>query len=270
MQKLWILAVFLFAVACSAQQAATPYSLGESGGGRIAADGRQAVLLELFTSEGCSSCPPAEKNLAYLQTEQPYKDAEIVTLAFHVDYWDGLGWRDPFASPLFTQRQRVYDRKFRTGNIYTPQMVVDGDIEFVGSKLDKAEKAIGRSVQNRKADLDLEIMGDKLLIKAVNIPESDIASVYVAFAEDGLSSDVRRGENAGRKLTHVAVVRMLVGAGRKEAGQTSFEMEVPITVEKDWDRSLLKAVVFIQENHTRNVLGVGSIRLGNEETASIR
>lgn len=251
---------------CSAQQKAAASGPDASTGGGSAVKPKP-VLVELFTSEGCSSCPPAERNLAYLQTEQPYPDAEIITLAFHVDYWDGLGWRDPFASPLFTQRQKVYDRKFRTGNIYTPQMVVDGDIEFVGSKLEKAEKAIGRSVLGPKAEISLENVKDKLSVRISGIPESDFATVYLAYAQDGLSSDVERGENAGKTLSHVSVVRALQGIGRVDPGQRNFEMEVAPGIEKVWDREKLKLVVFVQENHTRKVLGVAAISLGKVGSA---
>lgn len=225
-----------------------------------AASARQPVLVELFTAEGCASCPPAERNLAFLQNRQPYADAKIVALAFHVDYWDSLGWKDPFASPLFTQRQRVYDRKFRTGSIYTPQMVVDGDIQFIGSKLDKAEKAITRSAVNAKALVALSFEGDTLNVDISNVPKIDAATVYLAIAEDGVGSDVRRGENAGRKLTHVAVTRSLTGLGRIEPGDSSFSSKTVVSTDPSWKRKNLKAVVFVQENHTRNVYGVGSVR----------
>lgn len=262
MKKLAILVVLALASACSAQQRAAAGGPGPASDPASSAS-RQPVLVELFTSEGCSSCPPAEKNLAYLQTEQPYAGAEIITLAFHVDYWDGLGWRDPFASPLFTQRQRVYDRKFRTGNIYTPQMVVDGDIEFVGSKLDKAEKAINRSLENDKGKVLLEVREGKIFIRISGLPETDYASVYLAYAEDGLSSDVKRGENAGKTLSHVSVVRALNGVGRVEPGQRSFELETSMDIDPGWDRDRLKAVVFVQENNTRKVYAVASVALFN-------
>src|SRR5215212_735890 len=93
---------------------------------------RPAVLVELFTSEGCSSCPPADRNLAFLENQQPVTKAEIVTLAFHVDYWDRLGWKDRFSSPLFSRRQEDYAQAFKLDSNYTPQMIVDGKTEFVG------------------------------------------------------------------------------------------------------------------------------------------
>src|SRR5688500_5386821 len=94
--------------------------------------GKQYVLVELFTSEGCSSCPPADKVLARLESEQPVKDVEIVPLALHVDYWNYLGWRDEFSSNAFSQRQNGYAKRFKLDSIYTPQMVVDGQKQFTG------------------------------------------------------------------------------------------------------------------------------------------
>ncbi|MCO6510275.1 MAG: DUF1223 domain-containing protein [Aridibacter famidurans] len=251
-----ILAVFS---AVSLQSAAAddshvPASVPEGSGSKTV----RPVLVELFTSESCASCPPAEQNLAYLQKEQPYSGAEIITLAFHVDYRDVPGWKDPFASPLFTQRQQVYDRKFRTGNIYTPQRVVDGDIEFIGSKLDKAESAIKRSLKRDKGQVELSVAGSKIEIRVRALPDTDYATVYLAYAEDGLTSSVRGGENAGKTLGHVAVVRSLNGIGRIEPGQIEFEMEAALNIGADWNREKLKAVVFVQENHTRKIVAAAS------------
>jgi hypothetical protein len=256
--------LFFLTSACAAQQSAAGFREPSGESVRKTEALRQPVLLELFTSEGCASCPPAEKNLAYLQNEQPFDRAEVVALAFHVDYWDGLGWKDPFASPLFTQRQRVYDRKFRTGSIYTPQMVVDGDIEFVGSKLDKAEKAIANSVSNDKARVVLAFQDGKLSIRIEGVPDIEMSTVYLAVAEDGVGSDVRRGENAGKRLSHVAVTRSLTGVGRIEPGNREFKADVPLSMEEGWNPTNLKAVVFIQENNTRKVYGVGSVRLASD------
>lgn len=266
MRKLTILILLLMAaVFAAAQSASGPSSAAREDRRKSELSGRKPVLLELFTAEGCPTCPIAEKNLAYLQNEQPFREAEIITLAFHVDYWDGEGWKDPFASPLFTQRQRVYDRKFRTGNIYTPQMVVDGHIEFIGTKLDKAEKAVGRSLSRNKAAVALALSGDDLSISIKSIPETESATVYLAVAEDGLSSAVNRGENAGKTLSHVSVVRTLTGLGRIEPGSRVYQQSAKLSIPDEWSRSRLKAVVLIQENHSRDVIGVGYVRLSSTE-----
>lgn len=224
---------------------------------------KQTVLVELFTSEGCSSCPPAERVLAKLETEQPFAEAELITLAFHVDYWNNLGWKDKFALPLFTQRQKAYDRKFQTGKIYTPQMIVDGDIEFVGSKMDIAEKAIKKSLENKKAEIQIDAVDQKLKVKITDIPKHEDASVYLAFAEDDLSSDVRRGENAGKNLKHVSVVRILQAIGRIMPQDKSFELETNLQIQTDWKKENLKAIVFVQENKSRKILGVQQLKLSS-------
>ena len=222
---------------------------------------RTPVLVELFTSEGCSSCPAAERLLAEFQSEQPFENVELITMALHVDYWDALGWKDRFASPLFTQRQRVYDRKFKTGRIYTPQMVVDGDIEFVGSNRDKARKAISKAVKSQKAAIDIEVKENKLKIAVSDLPRHDDATVYLAFVEDNLSSSIKRGENAGKDLTHVSVVRALNGLGRIGGSEDSFEIETAIQTENDWKRENINLIVFVQENQKRNILGVKRLQL---------
>lgn len=223
---------------------------------------KQPVLVELFTSEGCKSCPPAERNLAYFQTEQPFEDVELITLALHVDYWNHLGWKDKFSSALYTQRQRVYDRKFRTGSIYTPQMVVDGEQQFVGSNLDKAEKAISKAAKERKALIDILIEKSVMKLTASGIPQrGEDASIYLAIAEDNLKTRVKRGENAGKNLKHVSVVRELKGLGRIEPNQTSYEVEAPFQIKSDWKKENLTATVFIQGNSSRKVYGVQRISL---------
>lgn len=222
---------------------------------------KQTLLVELFTSEGCSSCPPAEELLARFESEQPFADAELVTLAFHVDYWDDLGWKDKYASPLFTQRQRVYDRKFRTGQIYTPQMVVDGDIEFIGSREKDARKAIKKSVRNKKAKIELDLDGLELSISITEIPEHGDSSIYVALAEDGLSSNIKKGENAGRNLEHVSVVRELRGIGRIAAANSRFDGTITLIPRTDWNPDNVKVIVFVQDNASRVIHGVSRVPL---------
>jgi len=260
----YALAFLLFAsiAACGIQSVESQKLTNEKNFAGNSRATKQPILIELFTSEGCSSCPPAEKNLAYFQNEQPFENAEVITLALHVDYWNNLGWKDKFASALYTQRQRVYDRKFRTGSIYTPQMVVDGEQQFVGSNLKKAEKAIAKAAKSRKASIEISIEEGRIRLNIQRIPErKENASVYLALAEDDLSTRVKSGENAGKKLRHVSVVRELKGLGRVTKDQNSFEIEVPFQIKRDWKKKNLSATVFIQGNESRKVYGVNRTRL---------
>ncbi|MEZ5426237.1 MAG: DUF1223 domain-containing protein [Pyrinomonadaceae bacterium] len=224
------------------------------------AKGKTPVLVELFTSEGCSSCPPADELLERLETEQPYQNAEVITLSMHVDYWDRLGWKDPFSSALFSRRQDIYAGAFRTGQVYTPQMVVDGQTEFVGSDAAKATKAITENARMEKAVVEISLNKDQLAVKLSEVPKHENATVYLAFAEDDLANQVLRGENSGRKLTHTSVVRELKTLGMLPAEQDQLKLEQSVQIQPDWKRENLKLVVFIQENQSRKVLGVGRIK----------
>ena len=221
---------------------------------------KSAVLVELFTSEGCSSCPPADRALALLQKEQPNVDAEIITLAFHVDYWNNLGWKDEFSSDLFTQRQQFYARSFNLSSIYTPQMVIDGSFEAVGSNLGKVQLLISSAAKNQKADVDLTLVENKLQIAISNIPKHQDSTVYLAIAENNLNSSVTRGENAGNKLEHISVVRELKMLGGLKPNDQSYKIELNPEIKSNWNKENLKIVVFVQDNKLRNVLGVNFIK----------
>ncbi len=153
-----ILSIFSAVLACSMQNntvaADVPTVLPDAVEKNNAPKKKPPVLVELFTSEGCSSCPPADRVLIRLEKEQPNKEAEIITLALHVDYWDRLGWKDEFSSPLFSQRQTVYAQRLNLDSTYTPQMIVDGRIQFVGSNLGEAGKAITEAAKSPKANIE--------------------------------------------------------------------------------------------------------------------
>jgi len=229
-----------------------------------------AVLVELFTSEGCSTCPPADKLLTDLDETQPIEGARIIALSEHVDYWNHLGWRDPFSTAEFSRRQAEYARAFNIDGSYTPQMIVDGRTQFVGSNAVAAREAIAQAARSPKAGVALAIKKSApnsvtLAITVERIPDlshSDKADVILAITESGLMNSVLRGENSGRKLAHSAVTRKLARLGSAEGGK--FTAEHAVDLDSRWKRQNMKAVVFVQERSTRRVLGAAFIRLSNE------
>lgn len=254
MKFILVFAIFLSFLACSMQKVESqPITINPQS---QIQNSKPKVLLELFTSEGCSSCPPADRALAFLQKEQPNPAAEIITLAFHVDYWNNLGWKDEFSSDLFTQRQNFYARSFRLSSIYTPQMVVDGTFEFVGSNLGKAQQKITEAAKIAKAEINLKLLEDKLNVQISNLPTHQDSTVYLATAEDNLSSKVTRGENSGSKLEHISVVRELKMLGQIKNNEQKFDSETVIQLQENWKKENLKLVIFIQENQSRKIIGV--------------
>jgi hypothetical protein len=216
---------------------------------------KPTVLVELYTSEGCSSCPPADRVLSQLEKQPPNGNAEIITLALHVDYWNYLGWKDEFSSKQFSERQSGYAERFKLDSIYTPQMVVDGQTQFVGSNLDTANKAISDSAKANKAMIEISNAADKLKVKISDAPAHDDAYVWLAIAEDNLKTNVRRGENGGKTLDHVSVVREMKLLGSLAAADKTFESETALQFNPTWKKENLKFVVFVQGKDSKKVFG---------------
>ena len=225
------------------------------------------VLVELFTSEGCSSCPPADILLAVLERLQPVPNAQIITLSEHVDYWNYLGWKDPYSSAQFSNRQGGYSRTLRQAPVLTPQMIVDGREVFVGSDGPRAQKAVARAAEAPKANIRItrprEDAGspDKtvsLTITVEGLPDAmhGRVDVMLAVREHNLQNSVRRGENAGKQLKHQSVVRHLSRVGTIHPRKKQVpSIEASVELNPEWDRNHLQAVVFLQERKTRRVLG---------------
>lgn len=222
---------------------------------------KQAVLIELFTSQGCSSCPSADKTLAFLEKEQPYGGAEVITLALHVDYWNYLGWKDEFSSAAFSARQNDYTNKLKIDTNYTPQMIVDGRTQFVGSDSGKAMNAIMEAAKSPKAKVEISGDLDKLKIDVSDIPKHKNAGVFLAVAESNLASNVKRGENSGKFLEHTSVVRELKEIGEISSSDARFSNETSVKILPEWKRENVKIVVFVQENESRKILGVNRINV---------
>jgi hypothetical protein len=227
----------------------------------VAAVNKQPVLVELYTSQGCFSCPPADKLLSFLNKEQPFAQAELITLELHVDYWDSHGWKDEFSSAIFSRRQDLYARSLRINSTYTPQMVVDGRAEFIGSNLSKAQKAILDATKTPKAKIEFARQKDSLKITISDMPEHQNVTVFLAIAEDNLASNVRGGENSGKKLEHTSVVRELKSLGILTPEQKTLEIETIVQTLPNWKTENLRLVVFLQENASRKILGVNRINL---------
>jgi len=248
------------------------------GQGAQAADVREPVVVELFTSEGCSSCPPADALLAELDAKQPLGSAEIIAIEEHVDYWDELGWKDPYSSATWTARQNDYAGTLHNGSAYTPQMVVDGTAGFVGSRGGTARQEIEKATTNRKARVEISQVSpveNKAVALRVSIEKSlsvspkDTAEVIVAITESGLRSSVKGGENNGKELQHSPVLRefRVIGAIGK-SGEEGFTAQPAVKLDAKWNVANLRAVVFIQEKKSRRILGAAAIRLTQANVAS--
>jgi len=227
---------------------------------------RKTVVVELFTSEGCSSCPPADELLGHLRQELSAKNIQVIPLGFHVDYWDGLGWKDRFSSAGFTQRQEQYARALKVDGPYTPEMVVDGAVEFVGNNAGLAQQAIRQEAsQPEVATVKISSTGADQLniqVKGASGSSSGNALVMLAITEDNLSTQVGSGENGGRTLHHAAVVRELRELGKLHEG--SFEGTAQIKLEKEWKLQDLRAIVFVQNGPSGKIEGASSVALADQ------
>jgi hypothetical protein len=229
------------------------------------------VIVELFTSEGCSDCPPADRLLYLLEQTQPVPGAQIIPLEQHVDYWDHEGWRDPFSSSRFTSRQRDYVSAFNIPTAYTPQMVVDGAAQFVGSDAHHVVAAIAQAARTPKANLQIQqragaASGPQSVLLSVSLaPFSGWnakhgADVLLAITEDSLTSNVTAGENAGAFMNHRAVVRELRVLGRVDSSG-AFSAAHELTLSPNWKRENLHVVAFMQDRSTKRILGASMLSL---------
>jgi hypothetical protein len=233
----------------------------------------QTVVVELFTSEGCSSCPPADQVLSRLagpanigrakQAIVQVQGVEIIALGEHVDYWDDLGWKDRFSSPLFSARQQDYGKAFHLENVYTPQMVVNGQKETLGSDYRAVQDAIREAAKEPQAHVAITMTSPQTVSFSVSKlpPGSHEADILLGVTESGLVTPVYGGENNGHQLRHAAVVRSLSSLGRldpKRPGEYSAVAQ--LNLRPDWNRGNLKLVLFVQDRTTRHILGAASVR----------
>ena len=219
------------------------------------------VLLELFTSQGCSSCPPADRVLSRLNAEARAGDLSVVALSFHVDYWNRLGWTDPYSDAAYSQRQRIYARKLGDNRVYTPELVVDGRTGHVGSREREVRQAI-RSAGARQQVLpvDISVMPSgkntlELTYTLGQVPGGTL--LQVVLVDPMVNNEVPRGENRGRHLEHVQVVRSFQTIeSPKKSGTVQLDLNTLDYPEQG------QVVVFLQDAETWHVLGVASLGLG--------
>lgn len=220
------------------------------------------VVVELFTSQGCNSCPPADAVLSELGKPGAVDGVEIIPLAYHVDYWNDLGWDDPFSSGEWSRRQRAYSRTLPNGRVYTPQLVIAGREHVVGSKRASVTRAVRRAADHAvipaEVDLDVADAGDELSARvrlsagaALDTGELDLV---VVLYDSGASTDVPRGENAGRELHNDFIVRRLVTAGAIRAGERSVDAAVTLDIDEAWNRDDVGVVAFAQDSATREIV----------------
>ena len=204
------------------------------------------IVLELFTSQGCSSCPPADALLEELAAEEG-----VLALSFHVDYWNYLGWADPFSSPYYSARQRTYTEQLRS-RTYTPQLVVNGREEMIGSRRAEVTAALARARKTERThELTLEATPTDGKVNLTYALEGTTAGhrVSALIVQHEATSDVNRGENRGRKLSHRNVVRALEHAPAAASGT------LELTVPEGLDRGAYDLIVLVQNTTDRRITG---------------
>ena len=235
----------------------------------------QTVVVELFTSEGCSSCPPADQVLSRLEAPSlgrggrakqavvGVQGVEIIALGEHVDYWDELGWKDRFSSPLFSARQQDYGKAFHLESVYTPQIVVNGQKEVPGSDSRAVQEAISKAAKEPQAQVAISMTSAQTVSFSVSKlpPGSHEADILLGVTEGGLVTPVWGGENSGRQLRHAAVVRSISSLGRLDPNRPGeYSAVAQLNLRQDWDRSNLRLVLFVQDRVTRHILGAASVK----------
>jgi hypothetical protein len=232
---------------------------------------RVPVLLELFTSEGCSSCPPADRLLEALD-RQPVANAELIVVSEHVDYWNYLGWSDPYSSPLFSERQHQYAERLGT-SVYTPQLVIDGQFQAVGSDQREVMDAIARAQRSPMLPISIRATtaGGSTMAHVEANSSGKAAELYIIVAADHARTQVQRGENGGRLLSHVAVAQAIVRAGKwekweKGEGSAVTARDVPIPSKPDAGRPQTAAgetrlIAILRDPQNGRVLGAAQTRM---------
>jgi len=237
---------------------AAPLALAFLASASLAATPPEPIVVELFTSEGCSSCPPADALLTKLRQTESVEGADVLILGEHVDYWNRLGWADRFSSAVLTERQGEYARRFGLDSSYTPQMVIDGHAELVGNDERGVRHQLALAAHSPKPDqVKLSWSGADQLQVTVEGSNKANGKILLAITEDALSTQVGAGENGGRILRHSGVVRELREIGSERHGQ--FSSTIKTARHSDWKLENLRAVVFVQKPGYGDITGAASL-----------
>jgi len=218
---------------------------------------RRPVLVELFTSEGCSDCPPADRLLQQIDEKQPFAGVQAIVLSEHVTYWNHDGWTDPFSLDEMTERQQDYVNQFRLNSSYTPQMVVDGAEQLVGNNVAAVSAALTKAAADPKQDVTIaqaqwENGGAAFSVHATADRNAKLVAVLAA---DAMQRHVSAGENNGKTLEHVAVVRVLKTFGGEVGDGRPLRLNGGPLTHKDESQGPVRLVVFLVEHKTGHVLG---------------
>jgi hypothetical protein len=224
------------------------------------------ILIELFTSEGCSTCPPADEFIQRMDANQPVNGAQLIVLSEHVDYWDHDGWKDRYSSAQFTERQAGYVHALGLPTPYTPQMIVDGNIVLKGGTSD-IEQTFTKQLKIAKipiriASAKIEAPSQLKVKVEADAVEKHGGIVWVAVALDHAASQVSAGENSGKHLEHVAVVEELRKVGKLDKGKP-FSQDVIVKLKPDTDPKNLRIIAFVQEPNEGKILGVTGVKVSN-------
>lgn len=218
----------------------------------------EPVLIELFTSEGCSSCPPADDLLTRLA-----EDPGLITVSEHVDYWNDLGWKDPFAKKQFSERQYDYARQMGKKGVYTPQTIIDGESEVNGSSFDHITESARKARSRSKTPINVSIraQGQEALVSAVtSTPVPASATVRLIITESGLTSSVTRGENHDKVLKHSSVARYMDSQYLSDLSKSARPLNrtFKVILNPQWKKENLTAVVFVQNQERGWLCALGS------------
>ncbi len=217
---------------------------------------KSKVVIELFTSQGCSSCPPADKLLGELAGR-----SDVIALTFPVDYWDYLGWKDTLASPAYSKRQRSYARARGDGQVYTPQIVVGGKAHVVGSHTTAVKNAILKSAGQNKygVSLTMHTEGDTIIIKAGAAPDGarvKPATIWLALVKKSATVEIKRGENRGSTITYHRVVKNMTPVGQWTGEKVTIRLPKKHLQSADTDG----CTVLLQQDHAGPILAAAEMK----------